>query len=93
LVFVSRPYPNPVLVGGIVKVDLQSVCPKNVRWAVYSAAYRKIGDWNVTTGGRKTTVSWNLTDSKGVKIAAGIYYMVFTPAGQKNQKLSVVVLP
>ena len=91
MVSVSNPYPNPVQTGGVVKVDLQSLCPKTVRWAVYSPAYRKIGEWSITVGS-KTTVVWNLTDSKGKKVAAGIYYIVVTPAGQKSRTLSVVVL-
>jgi hypothetical protein len=92
VVSISNPYPNPVQTGGVVKVDLQSVCPKTVRWAVYSSAYRKIGAWSVTVVGSRMTLVWNLTDSTGKKVAAGIYYMVFTPAGQKSKTLSVVVL-
>jgi hypothetical protein len=91
VVSISNPYPNPVLLGGSVKVDLQSVCPKNVRWAVFSSAYRKIGEWNIVVSGR-TQIAWNLTDTKGKKVAAGIYYMVFTPPGQKSKTLSMVVL-
>jgi hypothetical protein len=91
LVSISRPYPNPVTVDGIVKVNLQSMCPKNVKWAVYSAAYRKIGEWSLTVNG-STKAMWNLTDAKGKPIAAGIYYMVFTPDGQNRQTMPVAVL-
>jgi hypothetical protein len=91
VVTISNLYPNPVQISGVVKVDLQSLCSKSVRWAVYSSAYRKLGEWSITVGS-KTTVAWNLTDSKGKKVAAGIYYMVFTPTGQKSKTLSVVVL-
>jgi len=77
----------------VEKIDLQSACPKNVNWAVYSAAYRKLGAWNVTIQvGNKNTLVWNLTDSKGRKVAAGIYYMVFTPEGQPSKTFPIVVL-
>jgi hypothetical protein len=77
-----------------VRVDLQSACSKSVQWAVYSAAYRKIGEWKVVvSGGLKKTVEWNLTDAKGKKMAAGIYYLVITPEGQKSVFMPLVVLP
>ena len=91
MVWISNPYPNPVT-NGFVKVDLTSACTKNVKWAVYSAAYRKIGEWNKTVGDRKATVMWDLRDAEGKLTAPGIYYMVFTPEGQKSKTLPVVVL-
>jgi hypothetical protein len=63
-----------------------------VKWAVYSAAYRKIGEWNKTITGFERVPVWNLTDTEGKKVASGIYYLVFTPEGQKNKTLPVVVL-
>jgi hypothetical protein len=62
-----------------------------VRWAVYSAAYRKIGEWTLPVNGT-TKAIWNLTDVKGKQVAAGIYYMVFTVTGQKSQTMPVVIL-
>jgi hypothetical protein len=91
LVSISKPYPNPARGDGVVRVDLRSACPKNVKWAVYSAAYRKLGEWTLSVN-VLTKAAWNLTDSKGKKVAAGIYYMVFTPVGQKSQTLSIVVV-
>jgi hypothetical protein len=91
VVSISRLYPNPVT-SGTVKVDLRSACPKNVKWSVYSAAYRKIGEWNITAAGFERVPVWDLTDSKGKKVSAGLYYVVITPAGQKSQTLPVVVL-
>ena len=85
-------YPNPVSIGP-VKLDLQSVCAKRVRWSVFSAAYRKIGEWEIEVSGRQTVNIWNLTDAKGKRVAAGLYYIVFAPEGQKRKVLSVVVLP
>ena len=91
MVWISNPYPNPAR-DGFVKVDLVSGCSKNVKWTVYSAAYRKIGEWNKTVDERKATVMWDLRDAKGKSVAPGIYYMVFTVAGQKSQTMPVVVL-
>jgi len=91
VVWISNPYPNPVR-DGFVKVDLVSGCSKSVKWAVYSAAYRKIGEWSKTIDERKATVMWGLRDAKGKLTAPGIYYMVLTAAGQKSQTMPVVVL-
>ena len=74
-----------------MNVDLRSACPKSLRWSVYSAAYRKIGEWNTTVNGL-VKATWNLTDAKGKEVAPGIYYMVFTPIGQKSQTLPLVVI-
>jgi hypothetical protein len=79
--------------GGVVKVDLKSLCAKHVRWSVFSAAYRKIGEWEIEVSMNTPPVQWNLTDSKGKRVAPGLYYMVFIPEGQKRQVLSIVVLP
>ena len=87
---ISKPYPNPVW-SGFVKVNLSSLCAKQVKWAVVTAGYRKIGEWDVEVSGRKM-IQWDLTDSKGQRVAAGLYYMVITPQGQKLQVLPVIVL-
>ena len=90
-VAVSAPYPNPVSVGP-VKVDLQSACAKRVSWSVYTPANRKILESAVNVSG-KTTVMWNLTDAKGERVAAGLYYLVFAPEGQKRRVCKVFVEP
>jgi hypothetical protein len=86
----SSAYPNPVI-GGSVRVDLTSGCPKNVRWMVYSSAYRKIDERTVTVLGR-VPVEWTLTDAKGKKVSAGLYYLVFKPVGQKQEIRLVIVV-
>jgi hypothetical protein len=88
---VSAAYPNPVTTD-VVKFTIQSSCPKSVRWSVYSAAYRKIGEWRVTADG-STMVVWDLRDGKGNRVAAGLYYAVFMPEGGNRQIRSLVVLP
>jgi len=59
---------------------------------VFTAAYRKIGEWNVTANG-STFVQWDLKDGKGKRMAAGLYYAVFTVEGSIRQVRSVVVVP
>jgi hypothetical protein len=76
---------------GKVQVNLVSGCLKQVNVGVYSSAYRKIKQWNVNVV-RSQTVAWDLTDAKGRRVSAGLYYMVFTPQGDKRQVKSVVVL-
>jgi hypothetical protein len=59
---------------------------------VFSSAYRKIMESEIQVQGQKSTM-WYLTDAKGKRVAAGLYYLVFMPEGQKRKVLSVVVLP
>jgi len=73
-------------------VRLESGCLKHVNVAVFSSAYRKIKQWNVDVYPRTQTTAWDLTDSKGVRVSSGLYYLVFTPQGDKRQVKSVVVL-
>jgi len=63
-----------------------------VAWTVYTAAYRRIAEGELTLSGRGTTM-WNLTDAKGKPVASGIFYWVFQPEGQKTVIKTVVVLP
>jgi hypothetical protein len=87
---ISNAYPNPVQ-GDRVKVDLSSGCYKTVRWTVFSSAYRKIDEQTVNVLGR-VSVEWTLTDAKGKKVSAGLYYLVVKPEGQKQVTRSVVVI-
>jgi hypothetical protein len=90
-VTVSAAYPNPVSTD-TVKFTLQTFCPKTVRWTVFSAGYRKIGEWIVTANGT-TVVAWDLKDATGKRVASGLYYAVFIPEGGNRQVRSLVVLP
>jgi len=91
-VTVSLPYPNPVRRNESVRVDLNSVCPKNVRWAVYTSAYRKVRDGASMADGRGHA-RWDLKDSKKKPVAPGLYYWTFIPDGQKPTTRTVLVLP
>lgn len=88
---VSNPYPNPVRAGEKVRVQWSGECSASIRWAVYTSAYRKIGEWTSPSDG--TPVQWNLRDAKGKPVAAGLYYLVLTPEGGKTQTRTLLVLP
>lgn len=74
----------------IVKLELKSLCPKNVRWSVFSVAYRKIVE-NQTTAEGRTVIEWDLKDTQGKPVAPGLYYIVVIPEGESRQVRSVVV--
>jgi len=73
---------------GSIKFDLGGYCPQGVRWAVFTSAYRKIGEW----AAMQSTAKWDLTDAKGVRTAPGLYFAVFTVGG-KSVVRKFVVLP
>jgi hypothetical protein len=89
-VTITNPYPNPI-VGGSVSVILTSSYPQSVKWYVVSSAYRKIAEGSVEVL-NQTTLTWNLTDFKGRRIAPGLYYMVFQAAGAKKKVVPIFVL-
>jgi hypothetical protein len=89
-VTISNPYPNPI-VGGSVSVLLTSSYPQSVKWYVVSSAYRKIAEGSVEVL-NQTTLTWNLTDFTGRRIAPGLYYMVFQAAGAKKKVVPIIVL-
>lgn len=88
---VSAAYPNPVTTD-VVKFNILSSCLQSGHWSMYSAAYRKIGEWELRGEG-KTVVGWFLKDGRGNRVAAGLYYAVFMPEGGSRQIRSFVVLP
>jgi hypothetical protein len=78
---VSNAYPNPVSYSqGMVKVDLLTSCSTAADWGVYTVAYTKIYGETINVNGPKT-VGWNLTDSKGVQVAPGLFHLRFIANG------------
>lgn len=84
---ISVAYPNPVVTGP-VKFDLGGDCPREIHWAIFTAAYRKIGEWAAVP----PTAKWDLTDAEGRRVAPGLYYASFTHDG-KIEVRKFVVLP
>jgi hypothetical protein len=72
----SAPYPNPVMARQELHLNLNAGtnCPKKVRLAVYTAAYRKIYAETVQINGPQIWV-WDLIDNQGAPIARGVYYL------------------
>lgn len=91
-VHLSNVYPNPAKTGDQARVDLVTGCPKIIHWTIYTAAYRKIGEWRTTANGR-ASITWDLTDAKGKKVAPGLFYWVITPEGMKAAMKPLLVLP
>jgi len=70
---ICLPYPNPVRTGQL------SCCytvagPSNLRWKIFTTAFRKIADHEepVSSGG---TLLWDLRDQSGAAVANGLYYL------------------
>jgi hypothetical protein len=76
---ISIPYPNPVHVAPVV-VTVDSPGPANIKWGIYTLAFRKIasGEQNQITS---TQLVWNLTDKAGNPVSDGLYYWVVEVAG------------
>jgi len=91
LVSVSWPYPNPARSPGKVKVALESSCPVGVRWKIVTAGYRMVVDGTERIEGR-TTVEWDLRDSKGKRVSNGLYYWIVESEGMDRRILKVMVL-
>jgi hypothetical protein len=64
------------MAGQVLHLDLKANpnCPKTVRVAVYTAAYRKIYAETMQVSGTYTWV-WNLVDGKKAPVARGVYYL------------------
>jgi hypothetical protein len=78
---VSNPYPNPVSYSqGLVKVDLLTSCSTSATFEVVTLDYRLIYKQTITVNGPKT-VGWGLTDSRGSRVATGLYHLRFTTNG------------
>ena len=60
----------------MLRLDLKAnqSCPKTVKVAVYTAAYRKVYSETMQVSGTHQWV-WNLRDAKGALIASGVYYL------------------
>ena len=75
-----------------VKVNLYTFCTKTVKMTVVTDAYREVYKEEMTVL-FDTTAVWNLTDGKGAKVAAGLYYIIFTMDGKSSDPVTVVFTP
>lgn len=93
-VSIGPPYPNPVLGGGAVNVQVQGSGMVTVNWSVFTTAFRKIaqGTATFTNGG---AFRWDLTDLSGKPVASGLYYLrleVKADSGTLHKTLKVLVI-
>jgi len=79
---VSAPYPNPVMIGQTLKINLSvnANCPKTVKLGVYSSAYRKVFEQTKVVN-KATTWEWPVVDNTGAPIANGVYYVRVEESG------------
>jgi len=72
-------------------VALESSCPVGVRWKIVTAGYRMVVNGTERIEGR-TTVEWDLRDSKGKRVSNGLYYWIVESEGMDRRILKVMVL-
>ena len=72
-IIISPPYPNPVE-NGPVDFLVQAPGSSMVKWSVFTAAFRKVVDGNVSINGAGV-VQWDLRDKTNSRVANGLYYV------------------
>jgi len=89
---IKKPYPNPSN-GGPVTVEVNVPGSANVKWSVFTTAFRKVvgGDLSVNNWGY---VVWDLKDKNGAPVASGLYYIRIEVLGSQptNQIFKILVL-
>lgn len=70
---VSAPYPNPAT--DRVTIEVYPARPGEVRWTVFTTAFRKIREGALVSGGEKVRVVWDLRDAAGSPAANGMYFV------------------
>src|SRR5262249_25723346 len=71
-VVVSAPYPNPTG-SGPVTLDVQGQGIAQVKWDVFTTAFRKI--FNGVQAAPVAHIAWNLKDNGGSPVASGLYFI------------------
>ena len=73
----------------MVRVEIRSLCPQTVHWAVFTAAYRKVVDRvEQVSGGSQ--IRWDLKDNLGRDVSNGIYFMRLEGNGGETVKIVVL---
>jgi hypothetical protein len=88
----SVAYPNPVQDRHTaVKVDLESACPRTVRWTVSTVGNRVVARGTTQVMG-KATVAWDQRDFRDRLVANGVYYLRLYEDGRETRRVKVMVL-
>jgi len=70
---VENPYPNPST-GGPVTILVEVPGSAEIKWSVFTTAFRKVVGGEISVNNRGTVV-WDLKDKNGAPVADGIYYV------------------
>jgi hypothetical protein len=89
LPIISVPYPNPSR-GQPVTVDLSLAGPTEVKWAVFTTAFRKIVSKTPQLYLSGDHLWWDLQDQNHQAVANGLYYWRIEEIG--SSKTSVKIL-
>lgn len=73
-VVIGSPYPNPTGSGPLL-IPLQAPTGSSVEWSVFTTAFRKILDIPQGIPGNNAVLSWDLRDSRGERVADGLYFI------------------
>jgi sugar lactone lactonase YvrE len=93
-VSIGLPYPNPIKGPGNVFIEVEAPPFSNIKWTVFTTAFRKILDTNLPLTG-STVLQWGQRDMTGTQVANGLYYIrieVVTDQGIIKKILKVIVL-
>jgi len=85
--FISNPYPNPVTGPGPVIVNVTIL--GQIKWDVFTAAFRRINGGIVPSG--NPNIQWNLKDDSAIPVANGLYYIRVQAGGYKVIRKVLVV--
>jgi hypothetical protein len=91
---ICQPYPNPAG-GGEEKVSwcISIQGPSQVKWAVYTTAFRKVRDGSKSLNS-SDNLNWDLRDRFGARVANGLYYIRVNVEGsvKMDKVLKVLVI-
>lgn len=72
-------------------MDLSDPCNGEVKWSVYTTSFRKIA-WGSLQLNGQGTLTWDLTDHAGDKVARGLYYVLVQFGSQRPVVKKVLLL-
>jgi hypothetical protein len=83
---IGAPYPNPILDGSTVTLDLKVPAVSTVKWAIFTVSYRKIMNGSEVVSGSRARLVWDLKDDWGRPVSNGLYFMSVEITGSMNDK-------
>jgi len=80
------PYPNPILDGSTVTLDLKVLAASTVKWKIFTVSYREIMHGSRIVSGSRARLVWDLKDDWGRPLNNGLYFMSVEVSGSMNSK-------